>query len=220
MWKTNLKSPLGDGLRHWLAISIILATLVWADGSAQAASRYVPTQYATIQDAIDASSDGEAVIVADGIYTGLGNRDIDFMGKGITVRSENGPENCIINCQGTEIEPHRGFYFHSGEDGNSVADGFTITGGYAGPSSDEHHGCGGGLYCKQSCPSITNCTFKDNRAEWGGAGAYCYYNSSPTLNNCTFSSNTIEFPDSGWGGGMHNAPPCSLRCTVRVVISQ
>ncbi len=48
------------------------------------------------------------MLVADGIYTGEGNRDIDFLGKAITVRSENGPESCIIDCQGSEADPHRG----------------------------------------------------------------------------------------------------------------
>ena len=66
---------------------------------------------------------GVTVIVADGVYTGTGNRDIDFLGKAITVRSENGPNNCVIDCNGEG----RGFEFRSGEDANSVLAGFTIT---------------------------------------------------------------------------------------------
>ncbi|MDH4241776.1 MAG: hypothetical protein OEW48_19620, partial [Phycisphaerae bacterium] len=87
--------------------------------------------FSNIQAAIDDSNDGDTIIVADGIYTGDGNRDIDFLGKAITLRSENGPENCIIDCNGTNTDPHRGFYFHNGEDSNSVLDGFTITNGLA-----------------------------------------------------------------------------------------
>jgi len=39
---------------------------------------YVPAQCSTIQEAVDNSWDGRTVWVADGIYTGPGNRDIDF----------------------------------------------------------------------------------------------------------------------------------------------
>jgi hypothetical protein len=31
---------------------------------------------------------------------GLGNKDLDFKGKAITVKSDNGPENCVIDCEG------------------------------------------------------------------------------------------------------------------------
>lgn len=68
----------------------------------------VPSDYPTIQAALDASTDGDTVLVAPGIYTGEGNRDIDFKGKAITVKSEKDPQTCIIDCQGTEDEQHRG----------------------------------------------------------------------------------------------------------------
>lgn len=116
------------------------------------------TAKATIQACIDAASDGDTVLVADGIYTGDGNRDIDFRGKVITVKSENDAENCIIDCEGTKEEPHRGFYFHSGESDKSIVDGFTIKNGY-GPRNqyrDVSESVGGAVYCYNSSPKISN----------------------------------------------------------------
>ena len=40
------------------------------------------------------------VELAGGVYRGAGNRDIDFLGKAITVRSSGGPENCIVDAGG------------------------------------------------------------------------------------------------------------------------
>ena len=85
--------------------------------------------YTTIQAAINDANEFDTVIVADGTYTGAGNRDLDFLGKAITVKSANGPENCIIDCEGSSSNQHRGFLFHNGEGPDSVLDGLTITNG-------------------------------------------------------------------------------------------
>jgi subtilisin family serine protease len=157
----------------------------------------VPSEFPTIQAAINEAWQGDTVLVADGNYTGLGNRDIDFKGKVITVRSENGPENCIIDCNGTQTKPYRGFYFHYGEGPNSVVKGFTITNGYA---PDDR---GGGIKCVDSSPTIENCIFSRNSAFSFGGGMY-NYNSSPVLTNCTFSENLVLSDDYSPGGGMYN----------------
>jgi parallel beta-helix repeat protein/predicted outer membrane repeat protein len=146
---------------------------------------YVPAQASTIQEAVDNSWDYRTVWVADGIYTGPENRNIDLKGKPITVKSENGPQNCIIDCNGTEAEHHRGFYFTNNEDTNSILDGITITNGNA--------VFGGGIYCDNSSPVIANCTIKDSF----GGGIYCKNGSSPTIKNCTITRNTTEGPGGG-----------------------
>ncbi len=186
-----------------------------------------PADFNTIQAAIDDANDGDTIIVADGTYTGDGNRDIDFLGKAITLRSENGPENCIIDCQGSEADPHRGFTFHSGEGPNSVLAGLTITNGarfggggihceYSSPkitncvitnntallSSGFQGGFyspGGGISCDNSSPTISNCIITGNQATGSGGGMY-WYKGSPTINNCTISDNSAL---NGDGGGIH-----------------
>ena len=156
----------------------------------------VPEVYATIQAAIDDAWDGDTIWVADGTYRGTGNIEIDLQGKAITVRSENGPENCIIDCQ----ELGCGFYVQSGEDERTVIQGFTIRNGY----SD----FGGGMLCAASSPTIDNCIFVDNHATRYGGGLCNWYNSSPTVTNCRFESNWCSDSD-GRGGGMANRRSCS-----------
>ena len=57
-----------------------------------AAVIHVPIDQPTIQSGIDAAKDGDTVLIAEGIYSGEGNVNIDFIGKQITVKSENGAE--------------------------------------------------------------------------------------------------------------------------------
>jgi hypothetical protein len=91
--------------------------------------------------------DGDTVLVADGTYTGWRNRNLNFGGKAIVVMSENGPENCIIDCS----HYGRGFLFNSGETETSVVQGFTITNGTDGETIGSH---GGAIKCAFSSPTI------------------------------------------------------------------
>jgi len=151
---------------------------------------YVPGDFTTIQEAINNASDGDIVEVAADTYTGDGNRDIDFGGKAITVRSSNGPYDTIIDC--TESEGHRGFYFHNNEGSDSVLRGFTITGATV-PDSDA---TGGGILCESSSPSIVDCIIKNCATEQGsGIGIV---NGSPAIIDCVIE----DCQASGGGAGI------------------
>jgi len=141
--------------------------------------------YMTIQDGIDASVDGDTVLVSPCTYTGLGNRDIDFDGKAIVVMSSDGPEATIIDCQ----DLGRGFIFDSVELNSSILDGFTIKNG-TGAS-------GGGIDVYYAAPTITNCSIVNNFAF--GGGGISVNGGSPDINNCTIEGNI----STGYGGGMY-----------------
>ena len=130
----------------------------------------VPDDYSTIQAAINASVNGGTIIVMPGTYTGSGNRDLDLLGKLITVRSMNPDdpnvvEATVIDCQGSQAEPHRGFYIHSGEPSGTTISGLTITNGVG-------DGGGGGIYVESSTLDITYCRITDNSARDGADASY------------------------------------------------
>ncbi len=190
-----------------------------------------PYDFNNIQAAIDYSSNGDFIFVFPGTYTGPGNRDIDFLGKAVTVRSIVPTDpyfvaQTIIDCNGLG----RGFNFISGEDANSVLAGFTITNGtgrfgggiYCESSSPMITNCiisgnttdgGGGIYCYISSPKIINCTITGNSAEREGGGIFCFDDSSPMITNCIISGNT-----AGEGGGIFclgsGSSPVITNCTI------
>jgi len=154
----------------------------------------VPRVYPTIQAGIDAADHGDVVVVNDGVYAGDGNRNIDFRGKAITVRSKHGPESCIIDCE----DGGRAFYFHSSEGSDSVLKGLTVTRGYV--TGGGKDGNGGGMICDEASPTVINCSFRDNWANGGGAGVSVAGGGSPTFDSCMFVGNS-DCP--GYGGALN-----------------
>ena len=147
-----------------------------------------------IQEAINAADANNNILVADGTYTGDGNRDMDFLGKAIAVQGQNGPENCMIDCQGTEQDPHRAFIFQSGETHNSILSGFSIINGYADEkivipdtTSPIMTTFGGSIFSENASPVIANCMFENCTSQNGGA-IYCSLG-SPVIINSTFRNN-------------------------------
>ncbi len=170
--------------------------------TAQRNTLLVPGDYTTIQAAIDAAAPGDIVEIADGTYTGPGNKDLDFGGKAITVRSASGdPALCIIDCEASG----RGFYFHSDEGADSIVEGLTITNAW------EY--TGGGVQCIiHSSPTLTNCIITANGVYSVGGGVGCWHGSNPTLTDCTITGNAT----SSFGGGVYcdGSSPTLINCTI------
>jgi len=198
------------------ACALFAAIAVFAPGACHGATFVVRPDGAgdlpTIQQAITASANGDTVLLTDGVFVGGGNRDIDFQGKAITVGSQGGdPLSCIINCQGSEADPHRGFLFHLGEGELSRLEGVTVTGGRA---QQEVNGAdGGAVACRNgSSPTIVSCIFQSSSSggpPGGGAGGgvCCGDGTAPYFLECVFASNHAYH-----GGGLRCEISSSVTC--------
>ncbi|RJP26640.1 MAG: hypothetical protein C4520_00485 [Candidatus Abyssobacteria bacterium SURF_5] len=190
-----------EGIMHRARrILLVLAVLFLISSPAIATTYYVPDDFSTIQAALDAATGGDIIVVRDGTYTGAGNKNLDFKGKALTLQSENGPETCIIDCEGSG----RAFYFHSGEASTSIINGFTFMNGRA--------NYGGSIYCSSSSPTISNCYIRGNAADIDGGGIYCRDSSSPTIGNCTIDGNSALNYNGGGIYCVFSSSPIITNC--------
>ncbi|HUT31120.1 MAG TPA: right-handed parallel beta-helix repeat-containing protein [Sedimentisphaerales bacterium] len=191
---------------------------------------FVPEHFDTIEEAVQDAASGDVIAVEPGVYYVSNPDGIDLNGKKITLKSirpddPNFVKATIIDCQ----QAGRAFIFQSGEDANTVIDGFTIRNGYVeGPrgydGSDNPrprdlydantysgggavgNGYGGAIYCgENTSPVIRRCIIEQCRAigPVGGDGdtADDYPDSPPegTLSP-PYNVDTYPGPVGGAGG--------------------
>ena len=163
-------------------------------------------EFTTIQAAIDVAGDDHIIELCDDTYTGPGNRDLDLLGKALTLRSASGnPEACIIDCQGT------GGAITSASD-MFLLEGITITNA-SGTAAVQCWDCApriencifsgneGAVWCFQTVDNIVfiDCAFLDNSAY----AVRAVSNSLPWFNYCVFAGNS---------GGVIDAQFSSVTC--------
>jgi len=187
-----------------------------------------------IQKAINDANDQDIVVAKDGIYTGIGNYDMDALGKAITIRKhrEDPDAVCTIDCR----SQGRAINFRNGEVPTTRLDGFIITNGLAEdptwPSipdeNDTPQGFGGAIYCKGASPWINDCIIQSNLAQYGGGAVFCDAGSNPLIMDCELSfnicdSNGVYFEfdtdiyDMNLGGGgiyCNNSSPAIYNCLI------
>ncbi|HYW68011.1 MAG TPA: right-handed parallel beta-helix repeat-containing protein [bacterium] len=156
--------------------------------------------YLTIQEGVNAASNGDTVLVRVGTYTGAGNIEIDFNGTDCILMGQGGALNVTIDCAGAG----RAFYFSGAETAACIISGFTITNGATTT-------CGGAMRFDGSSPTIQYCTITRNSADFAGGGVCCATSSSPAFIGCTFSNNSA--PEGGGVDCSGAASPSFESCT-------
>lgn len=166
--------------------------------------------YDGIQEAVDAAVHRDEIVLADGLYVGSSNRNINFGRKALTVRSASGnPDACVIDCE----KSGRGFILQNIGCESSRISGLSITrarkaGGSAirvihsslildncillANDDASGSGRGGALHLSHSTAAIKNCVFKKNLGAqtWYDGGAILSLDSSLDIENCIFIENT------------------------------
>ncbi|HEX4644897.1 MAG TPA: hypothetical protein VH598_04750, partial [Verrucomicrobiae bacterium] len=161
------------------------------------------TAATNIQDAIDASVDGDLVLVTNGVYSSGGravygaliNRVV--INKAVTVQSVNGPAATMIyGYHAIGSNAVRCVYMTN----NSALIGFTLKyGATANTGGSFQEQSGGGVWCESTSATVSNCVITGNAASFTGGGAM-----SGTFNNCLISNNIttqIAAGSSLLGGG-------------------
>ncbi len=212
-YKTSLAAL--SGLLVLACASRLEATTIYVSKAGNDANNGLSwaTAKATVQGGLNAASSGDQVWVAAGTYVenitlkdGVALHG-GFAGDETDLPQRNWTAHVTIldgNKAGTVVTSP------SDATANTRLDGFAIRNGQATN--------GGGMYCSNSSPNVSNCTFTDNTASNGdGGGMYCYY-SNPTLTNCTFIGNSVSGVYNNYfhgGGGMYcyHSNPMLTNCT-------
>jgi hypothetical protein len=169
----------------------------------------VPADQATIQAAIDASSNGDTVIVAPGTYV----ENLNFNGKAVTVVSSGGPSVTIVDGGG--LGPV--VTFDTNEQSNSVLSGFTLQNGVPSQLFPISGVSGGGILILNASPNIRVNVITGNHAICG-IGIEIQ-GGSPSIEGNTITGNTQSGGTGGCGGGGIEVTPGSTSSATPLIIS-
>ncbi|MCX6277016.1 MAG: carboxypeptidase regulatory-like domain-containing protein [Bacteroidetes bacterium] len=160
---------------------------------------HVPATYSSIQEGIDASADGDIVLVEPGVYyenLSLNGKNIILCSKYFTTGNSAFIANTIIDGNNTG----RVITIDQWENSSCQVVGFTIQHGNSTiPWTPGETDGGGGIFILDASPQILHCIIQNNYASGYGGGLSLYgSNSSAKVMNCTIQNNTAD----SFGGGV------------------
>jgi len=198
-----------------IIISVIIIITIIGQVETLADTIYVPDDYATIQEAVDAASSGDTIIVRDGTY----DESITFPpGKKIILRSVNGASSTTIRGDNGSAT----VTFDGSLEG-TILEGFTIThasGNYGRGITALHNNyliiknCnisnnktgytgyatgGGGMHISFTTLEIIGSTISNNETVFNGGGIRIGCGSTLDITNSTISNNRSDIDSRGGG---------------------
>jgi len=173
-------------------VTILVMAVVLFPLTAHSTIINIPGDYPTIQQGIDHGQDGDTVLVQPDIYF----ENLNFNGDNVVLASLFLTTGDTAYVSTTIIDGVLGgsvIRLYSQEDSTAQVVGFTIQNGRS-------YYNGGGIYCRESSPTIRDNIITGNEAYWSdydGGGIYCE-SGSPTISNNAICDNWAE----GGGGGI------------------
>ena len=164
-------------MKRYSRLTVVWIFLIYLSASATIIN--IPDDYETIQEGIDASTDGDTVLVQPGTYV----ENINFNGHNIVLGSLFLMTRDTTYVAETIIDGNQSgsvVTFENEEGSTSAISGFTLQNGFA------YNSNGGGIICLSSSPVISHNIIQDNIAAGlsvGGGGIYCSGSSPRIMNN-------------------------------------
>ncbi len=165
-----------------ILFSLLLIIILWLIPEyGKAVTIQVPTDYKTIQSAIDNASDGSTIIVAPGTYS----EALSFpnLNKTLYVKSSGGAASTIIHGGGIRDLLYIANASYGGKD--LTFDGFTFTQGRDVTNISP-------VTIINASPVFLNCQFQNNSSVSSGGAVLVYAASNPTFINCQFLNNQSD----------------------------
>ena len=172
---------------------------------------HVPDDFETVDEAVQWAHSGDTIVLGPGTHPA---NNLNLSGKSVTIRGATGNAGDLWTTIDGQNQG-RVFNLDSSHVDSSaiVIKDLVITGG-------TDWGGGGGVYARNTSPTIMNCTFTGNSTTSEAGGAVRLWNSNAQITGCLFYGNSANNPNanstaSAAAISVSYGSPTISGCTIR-----